>query len=377
MTKQKSSARFRFSGVMLFLALFFFLVPALQAGDYRLYMLAAGVPCAMLLCCTILARAFSLDRLILALSLFFCSVGIASLAMTVPDTALVQAVDCGIGILVLIVGAILIRSLSGSLLTAISAAFLGLLLLAGKLIAPTFTLSVTQPTLALLLIAFAVLLSREGPISAAAIGIATAVLLLLRGETADALIWGLTVLLLLFAADGRLLVVLPSLAAFVLLFYGMYKAYTPAFISSEALSADTLKAVGALGADLLPEGLTVPETGSLLPRLLGHYGLVFTGLTVLLYLPFILRGTTVASCARMRFHAILAMGICLLLGLYTLSSVLSFFGFLPFSGLQMPLLTTSLPSLCAHLFLAGILCGISGRNDSDLAEDAHLAMLAK
>ena len=36
MTKQKSSARFRFSGVMLFLALFFFLVPALQAGDYRL-----------------------------------------------------------------------------------------------------------------------------------------------------------------------------------------------------------------------------------------------------------------------------------------------------------------------------------------------------
>ena len=31
----------------------------------------------------------------------------------------------------------------------------------------------------------------------------------------------------------------------------------------------------------------------------------------------------------------------------------------------------------AILFLAGLLCGISGRNDSDLAEDAHLAMLAK
>ena len=123
--------------------------------------------------------------------------------------------------------------------------------------------------------------------------------------------------------------------------------------------------------------MAVPETGSLFPRLLAHYGLVFSGLTVLLYLPFILRGTTVASCARTRFHAILAMGICLLLGLYTLSSVLSFFGFLPFDKLEIPLLTTSLPSLCAHLFLAGILCGISGRNDSDLAEDAHLAMLAK
>ena len=123
--------------------------------------------------------------------------------------------------------------------------------------------------------------------------------------------------------------------------------------------------------------MAVSETGSLFPRLLGHYGLVFAGLTVLMYLPLILRGTTVASCARTRFHAILAMGICLLLSLYTLASVLSFFGFLPFGELEMPLLTTSLPSLCAHLFLAGILCGISGRNDSDLAEDAHLAMLAK
>lgn len=377
MTKQKSSARFRFTGVMLFLALFFFLVPALQEGDYRLYMLAACIPCAMLLCCTILARAFSLDRLILALSLFFCSAGIASLAMTAPDIALVQAFSCGIGIIVLIIGAILIRSLSGSLLTAVSTAFLGLLLLAGKLIAPTFALPVTQPALALLLISFAVLLSREGPISAACLGIASAVLLLLRGETADALIWGTAVLLLLFAADGRMLVVLPSLAAFGLLFYFMVIARTPAVVSSGELSADTLKAVGALGADLLPEGMTVQESGSRFPRLIGHYGLIFAGLTVLLYLPLFLRGTTVASFARTRFHAILAMGISLLLGLYTLASVLSFFGFLPFEGLELPLLTTSLPSIGAHLFLVGILCGISGRNDSDLAEDAHLAMLAK
>ena len=377
MTKQKASARFRFTGVMLFLALFFFLVPALQAGDYRLYMLAAGIPCVMLLCCTVLARAFSLDRLILALSLFFCEAGIASLAMTAPDTAMVQAVSCGIGIIVLIVGAVLIRSLSGSLLTAVSAAFLGLLLLSAKFMAPTFSLPVTQPALALLLVSFAVLLSREGPISAAGLGIISSVLLLLRGETADSLIWGLTILLLLFAADGRPLVILPSLAAFILLFYGMYTANTPVLVSSETLSADTLKAVGAIGTDLLPEGLPVPETGSLFPRLLGHYGLVFAGLSFLMYLPLFLRGTTVASCTRTRFHAILAMGICLLLGLYTLASVLSFFGFLPFNGLELPLLTTSLPSLCAHLFLAGILCGISGRNDSDLAEDAHLAMLAK
>ena len=32
--------------------------------------------------------------------------------------------------------------------------------------------------------------------------------------------------------------------------------------------------------------------------------------------------------------------------------------------------------LNAQLFLTGLLCGLSGRNDADLAEDAHLAMLA-
>ena len=377
MTKQKSSARFRFTGTMLFLVLALFLVPATQAGDYRLYMLAAGVPCVMFLCCTVLARAFSMDRLVLALSLLFCALGIASLALTDPAAALVHAVTCGIGVIVLIVGAVFVRSLSGSLLTAIVSAFLGLLLLAGKLIAPTFTLPVTQPALALLLVAFAVLLSREGPVSAAVLGFLSAVLLLLRGEPADCLIWGITVLLLLFAVDGRPLIILPALAAFVFLFWTLYTRSVPEGILQEALTADLLKSVGALGADTLPEGWAVPETGSLLPRLFCHYGPVFTGLAFLVYLPLILRGTTVASCARTRVHAILAMGACLLLGLYAIASLLSFFGFLPFTVSEMPMLTTSLPSLGAHLFLAGLLCGVSGRNDSDLAEDAHLAMLAK
>ena len=377
MTKQKSSARFRFTGVMLFLVLFLFLVPATSAGDYRLYMLAAGVPCVIFLCCTLLARAFSMDRLILALSLLFCSLGIASLALTDPDAAMIQAVSCGIGIVVLIIGSVFVRSLSVSLLTAIVSAFLGLLLLAGKLIAPTLSLPVTQPALALLLIAFALLLSREGPISAAALGLCSAVLLLLRGEPADCLVWGITVLLLLFAVDGRPFVILPALAAFVLLFFSLYSRFPPDGISPEAVSADLLKAVGAFGADTLPEGLAVSGSVSLFPRLLGHYGPVFAGLAFLLYLPLILRGAAIASCARTRVHAILAMGVSLLLGLYTVSSLLSLFGFLPLAAEGMPMLTASLPSLCAHLFLAGLLCGISGRNDSDLAEDAHLAMLAK
>ena len=67
----------------------------------------------------------------------------------------------------------------------------------------------------------------------------------------------------------------------------------------------------------------------------------------------------------------------MLLSLRALTALLSMFGIFPLPGLRIPFLTFSLPDLCAQLFLAGLLCGVSGRNDADLAEDAHLAMLAK
>ena len=53
MSKQKSSARFRFTGAVLLLAALLFLVPALRNGDRHLYLLAVLVPCTMFLCGTL------------------------------------------------------------------------------------------------------------------------------------------------------------------------------------------------------------------------------------------------------------------------------------------------------------------------------------
>ncbi len=66
-------------------------------------------------------------------------------------------------------------------------------------------------------------------------------------------------------------------------------------------------------------------------------------------LPLTLRGAYVAVSARTRFHAVLAMGISLMLALRTLASMLSAFGFLPVTAPAPPLLTLSLPSLCAQM----------------------------
>lgn len=375
MSRQKSSGRFRFAAASILLAALIFVVPALQNGNYTLYLLAILIPCAMFLSETVLARMFSLDRMVMALVLYLCVLGIASLALTDPDAAVAQALHCGAGLAALLIGGILIRSLSPSLLTASCAAFLGLLLLAGKLLSPALSLPLSEASLALLLIAFAALFARQGPISALLAGIAGLALLLIRGETAEAVLWGITVLLLVFAADGRLVVVLPTLALEVLLFFGVFRLFPR--ISPGNGSLSILASAGTVGSDLLPEGIEALDSVSLFPRLTGHYGLIFSGLSALLFLPLALRGSSVAACARTRFHAVLAMGTVLLLSLRAIAALLSVFGFLPLPGLRLPFLTSSLPDLCAELFLAGLLCGISGRSDADLAEDAHLAMLAK
>ena len=374
---KKSSARFRFTGAAVLLAALVFLLPAVKSGDSRLYMLAVLVPCVILLGGTVFARMFSLDRMLVSLSLWLCASGIAALAVSDPEAALAQAFRVGAGAAALLAGGILIRSLSPSWLTSGCAAFLGLLLLGGKLLAPSFSLPLNEAALALVLIAFVALLTRQGPLSALAAGLAALALLLVQGDGGSALIFGLTLLLLLFAADGRPVVVLPALAAVLLLFILFFPQGPSAAFSAQPSGLDALVSAGAVGAEELPAAIAALDPLPLFTRQAGHYGLLFSGLTAMLYLPFCLRGAAVAGVARTRFHAVLAMGVTLLIGLRALTGLLAAFGFLSMAGAELPFLTASLPDLCARLFLTGLLCGISGRCDADLAEDAHLAMLAK
>ena len=331
----------------------------------------------MLICCTLMARMFSMDRLLLSLSLYLCILGIPALAVPDASAALAHALRVAASLAALLAGAVLIRSLSSSVLTSLCTGFLGVLLLAVFLVSPGRSLPLSEAALALLLISFASCLSRGGSLTALLPAAAGLALLLAQNALADAVLWTAVFLLLLWASDGRLLPMLLALGTAGLLFFGfrlLVPLSQPPAQESSALPA--LLSGGWVGADPLPEEF--PSFGdSLLPRLAGLSGLPFAGLTVVLVLPLVLRGTAVASSARARFHGLIAMGASLFIGLRTLAALLSLFGFLPLPGLAFPLLTVSLPSLCAQMFLLGLVCGIAGRNEADLAEDAHLAMLAR
>ena len=109
----------------------------------------------------------------------------------------------------------------------------------------------TGPALVLLLVAFASLFARQGSVPAALLGCVSLALLLIAGETGFALLWGLAVLLLLFAADGRAVVFLPSLAAVILLCFGAFRLFPVQAQPSSFL--DSLSVSGAVGSDSLPD----------------------------------------------------------------------------------------------------------------------------
>lgn len=382
MSRQKPSSRFRFVGAASLTVLLALLVPALRGGDRRLYLLAAGVTGAMLLCMIIPARLFSLDRPILSFALYLGAVGIFSLASADPDAALIQLLRCSVGVVALIIGAMMIRIVTASMLTAGISSFLGLLLIAGGLLVRDAALPFTEAALVLLVIAFASLLSCHGGVTALFPSLAGTALLLLRGMTNEAAVLALAVLFLLWSADGRAVVSIVALIAFAVLFFGAWRlGYLPAFMPAEehAASLSALADAGLFGTDgaaALPEDPALPGS-SLLYGIASHFGLVMTGLTLLLYLPLVLRGASVAGTARTRFHAVLAMGCTLIFALRVPAGLLPAFGVLPLPLSPLPLLTSSLPDLSAQMLTLGLLCGISSVNEADLAEDAHLAMLAK
>ena len=78
-------------------------------------------------------------------------------------------------------------------------------------------------------------------------------------------------------------------------------------------------------------------------------------------------------------NTILGVGVgCTLLFAFRVpAGLLPAFGVLPLPIIPLPLLTDSLPDLCVQMLALGLLCGISSVNEADLAEDAHLAMLAR
>jgi len=353
-----------------------FLLPAVSAGDARLYVLAAAVCGVLLLFPMIPGRMFSLDSPSLLLALILCAFSVLVYAPGDPDAAAAQGLRCLMGLLMMLPGAVLLRVFRPSPVSALPVAAGGLALLALPLVLPSLGFSLTEAALALLLFSVSAFLSVRSRLPALVLSLAGLAILLLRQDLPSAAIWGITFLLVFWAVDRSVLWSSLALIAHagLLAAFLVFSPFSPESPADSSLSR--LAAMGFIGSQTPPEKPPVPDR-SLFLSLGDQYGLVLLLCLFLLLLALLLRSSSLAQSARKTFHAALALGVFLLLGLRTALYFLSLSGLLPLAPGNLPFLTDSLPDLAGQMFLLGFLSGVSARNQADLGEDSHLAMLAR
>ena len=374
--KTRNPYRSRLCIVLLVFFAAAFLLPAVQTGDTRLYILAAAVPCGIVLFLLLPAGFFSLDRPSVAAALILCALGILAPASVLPDESVSQAIRTVVALFFLTSGVVLVRSCRVSFASALLTAALSLILLSFPLLLSVVSFSLTEVGMVLLMFSVAVFLALRQRLSALISALSGLFLMLYQHDLCASAIWCISCVLLFWTASGSGLwscISLVSSAALVAGFMFLVRPFTV------AAQEDMLLRIAGMSF-FMPESAPKAESlsaDSLFFMLGEQYGLVFLLSAVLLLCILILCGASVALHTRKAFHASLALGTILVLGLRMLYFLLSLTGMIPVPIGSFPLLTDSLPQLCGEFFLIGLLSGVSARNGADLDEDSRLAMLAR
>ena len=376
--KKSHSSRSNLIVVALFLLALSFLLPALQAGNGELYLLAAAVPGVLLLFVLIPGRIFSLDLPSVTISLILCSFSVLAFAAADSGKAVHQGIICLISLFFLLVGPVLLRAFRPSLPASLSLAVIAGLLLSLPLLHPALSLSLMESALALLLFSFVSVLSLKMRLPAFLISLTGIVLLLLQKSPIFAAVWGFTCILVFWACSGSALWSALTAGTSLALFTGFYAftGWPSDFFRDPSLSS--IPRIGLFSPVTPPENpVSLSENPSVFLLLGDQYGLIFLLCILLLLLVLLFRCSFVARCARSFFHASMALGVMLLLGLRMLAFLLSLAEILSPPVTDLPFVTVSLPDLAGQMLLLGLLSGVSAKNRENLTEDTHLAMLAR
>lgn len=371
-----SSARFRLSAMLLLFFAAAFLLHASRTGNTELYLLAAAVPGMMLLLLLFPGGTFFMDRPSLSAALSLCGFSILAPASLFPDDAVSQGMRCAAGLFFLLAGTVYVRLFLPCVLSASLSAILGLGMISCPIWLPDIPFSLTTGGMVLLLLGIVSFLSVRLRLPALAAAAAGLLLFLTQRDFAAAAIWGVSSALIFWAASGSSLWSVICLIVVTALFGGFVGFYPQSVVFDLPSRLSCLAAMPLLPPESVPQSSSA-GAGSLFFLLGEQYGLIFLLCSVLLLILLLIRGTSLALHTRKSFHASLSLGIVLLLGLQSLLFLGSATDILPLTGCSFPFMTSSIPDLFAQFFMLGLLSGISCRNESDLNEDARLAMLAR
>ena len=406
----RSNTRLLLSAVMMFQALAMGLI-AFQSGTVhpQALLLAAALPLVTGLTTVLMGRLWPVDRAILILVLFLCSLGIITLSDIARSdvTPRTQAIYALAGIFAMFVGAAFVRrwrqwkrftpALMVLCLMALLSPYLpvvGIVKNGARNWVGFRRLSVQpsefmKPVMILCLAGgFANRPRFMQCVPTLAFAAACCGILLMQRDLGAVLLYFLTTVLMYYAATSNAFITLSGLgmgAGAAVLAY----RYIPLVQTRVALwknpwadptdkglqLVQSLIAIGSGGLFGMGLGLGRPRSIPLyysdfiFAAITEEFGLVFAIGVLTVYVLIILRGLIVAFNARTSYHSQASFGLVVILGLQTMLIVGGNTKLIPLTGVTLPLVCYGGSSLVSTFFSMGLLLGMSSMNAEDEAKD--------
>lgn len=381
-----------------------FLLLFLRDFKWQGLALAVAVPMLNVLTTGLLPRLFPSDKLLLSLTNFLCALGILVLYDTNPAYAYAQAKYYFIGLMAMVICIYVVRLIRSFRMLIWPMALLSLALLALPLVIGKETYGAknwfyvggmsVQPSEIVkltLVIVLARFMADRRMLPWLTFSMGCLGILMLQKDLGTALLYFFTTLLLFYASTGNLALTGIGLAGGagaavagyhmfahvkrrVAIWRNPWSDYDNAgyqiIHGLMAIASGGLFGVGlGLGS---PTTIPVYHTDFIFAVICEQFGLIFGCCVLLIYVAIIWRGAMIAMSTRTSFHALMAMGITLLLGLQTFVIIGGVFKLIPLTGVTMPFVSYGGTSLVSSLCLIGLLQGVASLNEDDLEEDARL-----
>ena len=407
----RSNTRLLLSAVMLFQAAAMLLI-AFQKGavNTQALILAAALPLATALVTALMGRIWPVDRAILIMVLFLCSIGVITLSDIAKSsiTPRNHAVYACAGIVAMFIGAALIRSwrdwkktlplLMALCVLALLTPWLpkigisknGARNWVGIENVITFQPSEFMKPIVIVCLAAGFANRPRFVKCLPVIGFAAVCcgILLAEKDLGAVLLYFLTTVAMYYVATSNAFISLAGLGmgagAAVLAYRALPYVQARVAIWQNPWSdyehsgyqlIQSLIAIGSGGLFGMGVGMGMPRniplyySDFIFASITEEFGLIFAIGLMAIYVLIIMRGLIVAFNARTSFHSLASFGLVIMLGLQTMLIVGGNTKLLPLSGVTLPLVCYGGSSLVSTFFSMGLLLGMSSMNAEDEARD--------
>ncbi len=407
--KKRHPDRKLVSVVMLFFFSAFLLISLNGEIDWHGLLLSVVVPLFIYIATLWLPRFFPADKLLLAIANFLCALGVLILYSTDrgagTSRGMQQAVFYGVGIVAMLVCILLVRyvrrwSFLINVVMAGAALLLVLPLAIGTeqngatnwIFVGGTSLQPSEIGKIALLFILSYYMSERQLIPWLLFAVFSLGILMLQKDLGTALIYYATTLFLFFSATGNLpLTALGILGGGGAAFLG-YQMFAHVkkrvaiwrnpwiyYETSGYQIVQMLMAIASGGLFGVGLGLGAPRvipvyfTDCIFAVICEQFGILFGILVLLMYVILILRGSSIAGSARTSFHALLAMGATVMLGVQTFVIIGGVLKLIPLTGVTMPFVSYGGTSMVSCMGLIGLLQGVASINQDDLEYDYEIS----